>query len=248
MAKAEPTTKICSNCGRHVRSTSHRMCGNCYRIWRRDNSPPNATCEVCGKEYYRRTSASPNGRTCSRECHAAWKRGRDQHNQPTDGATLVERICEWCRRSFTVEKRQVDKGFGRFCSLKCNGARWAAPRLFISCERCGSSFEFLPNRVFLTGGRYCSRQCYQATRREERLAPEGDRGRTYRSFRDGWVAEQRACERCGSRHDRVLHHRVRSRERPELLFDPLNLEVLCRSCHARRHGELGHMRIPEAAA
>jgi preprotein translocase subunit SecA len=27
------------------------------------------------------------------------------------------------------------------------------------------------------------------------------------------------------------------------LFDPNNLVVLCRSCHTRCHGELGHMRV-----
>jgi len=247
MAETNPTTKTCRTCGREMSALRRGFCANCYRIWQRDNAPPNATCEVCGREYFRRSSASPSGRTCSRECYATWKRGRDQHNQPTNGATLVERVCEWCGCAFTVEQRQVDKGLGRFCSLRCNGARRATPRLFIACERCGRAFEFLPNRVFLAGGRFCSRRCYQATRHEERLSPEGDRGRTYRSFRDGWIAKQETCERCGSRHDLLVHHRIRSRERPDLLFDPLNLEVLCRSCHTRCHGELGHMRVPEVA-
>jgi len=116
-------TKICRTCGREMVVLRRGLCANCYRIWQRDNEPPNATCEVCGREYFRRTSASPNGRTCSRACYAAWKRGRNQHNQPTDGATLVERTCEWCGRLFTVEKRQIDKGFGRFCSLQCNALR-----------------------------------------------------------------------------------------------------------------------------
>jgi hypothetical protein len=99
------------------------MCGNCYRIWQRENFPPNATCEVCGRDYFRRPCASPSGRTCSRECFAIWKRGRDRHNRATDGALPVLRRCEWCGEGFSVEKRQVDKGFGRFCSVKCSALR-----------------------------------------------------------------------------------------------------------------------------
>jgi 5-methylcytosine-specific restriction endonuclease McrA len=181
------------------------------------------------------------------ECFAVWKRGRDNRNRLTEGGILLHRTCEWCGRPFTAEKRQVDKGLGRFCSRQCNAARRAVPRLVISCERCGKTFEFLPNRIFLAGGRFCSRRCFRDARREEKLPPEGDRGRAYRNFRDAWVAERGACERCGSQEDVFLHHRVRTRERPDLLFEPDNLEVLCRSCHTRHHEEMGHMRVPEVA-
>ena len=136
MAETTSPTKTCSSCGREVRDPSRGMCGNCYRIWQRENFPPNATCEVCGRDYFRRPCASPSGRSCSRECFTVWKRGRDWHNRPTDGATLIDRSCEWCGRPFAVEKRQVDKGFGRFCSLECSNGRRAVPRLLISCERC----------------------------------------------------------------------------------------------------------------
>ena len=117
------TTKTYRTCGREVSATHRGLCANCYRIWRRDNFPPNATCAVCGRGYFCRPSASPNGQTCSRECFAIWKWGRDCHNQQTDGSTLIERICEWCGRSFFVEKRQIGKGFGRFCSVQCSAIR-----------------------------------------------------------------------------------------------------------------------------
>ena len=249
MAETKPAPRTCSTCGRTVRSTRRGMCSNCYRIWQRDNFPPNATCETCSREYFRRPSASSNGRTCSRECYAVWKRGRDQHNQPTEGATQVDRACEWCGCSFTVEKRQINKGLGRFCSLRCSGARRAVPRLVMACEWCDADFEMLPNRVFFVGARFCSRDCWKTARRSRRVARESGRDdRAYRRFRDAWLAEARACERCGSSTDLLLHHRVRTRERPDLLYAPDNLEVLCRSCHSRHHNEMGHMCIPEAAA
>lgn len=111
----------CKVCGRMVTGLSRRMCGKCYRVWQRDNFPPNAVCEVCGKLYFRRPSASPRGRTCSRDCFRIWKVGRNQHNRPTDGAIQIERVCEWCRKKFNIEKRQADKGYAKFCSSRCYG-------------------------------------------------------------------------------------------------------------------------------
>ncbi len=249
MAETTPTTKSCSTCHRETRGTSRGMCANCYRIWQRVNLPANATCEVCGCAYFRRPSASPKGRTCGRPCFVKWKQGRNQHNEPTDGATLLLRECEWCSAEFTVEKRQVDNGLGRFCSLQCNAARRAVPRLKVDCEWCGERFLLLPNRTFYGCGRFCSRHCYECARRAARLPREADRSdRTYRRFRDELLAGAKGCERCGTSLDLMLHHRIRTRERPDLLFTPSNLEVLCRSCHTRHHGDMGHMRIPETAA
>ena len=115
--------KTCRTCSRDVPSLSRGMCGNCYRIWQRDHAVPNATCAVCGREYHRRSSSRPGGQTCSRECFAKWKVGRDCFNRTTDGAELIERECERCHKAFRVERRQLRKGFGRFCSLQCNALR-----------------------------------------------------------------------------------------------------------------------------
>lgn len=249
MTETTSSMRTCTTCGRGSRAAHRGMCSNCFRVWQRDNSPPNATCDACGRRYFRRRCAAGNGRTCSRRCYAVWKRGRDRHNRPTDGATLVERSCEWCGHSFSVEKRQVDKGLGRFCSASCNGARRAVPRLVMVCEGCDAEFELLPNRIFLTRGRFCSRGCWRAACRAGRVAPETDRDeRAYRRFRDAWLAGARACERCAATTDLMLHHRVRTRERPDLLFAADNLEELCRSCHTRHHGLLGHHQPPERAA
>lgn len=249
MEATTSTTKTCSTCARETRSTHREMCANCYRIWQRDNFQPNATCEVCTRAYYRRSGSRATGKTCGRGCFKQWKLGRDQHNQPTDGATLVTRGCEWCSKEFTTEKRQIDKGFGRFCSLQCNAARKAVPRLAMNCDWCGGRFHLLPNRLFFGCGRFCSRPCYRRACEAARLPPEANRGeRSYRAFRDGCLARAKGCVRCGTTADLVLHHRVRTRERPDLLFAPENLEVLCRSCHTRHHNEQGHTRIPSEAA
>lgn len=121
--EATTTTKTCSACGRERNGSWRGMCANCYRVWQRDNFPPNATCESCGRAYHRRSGSRASGRTCSRKCFVTWKVGRNQLNEPTDGAVLVARDCEWCGDGFTVEQRQLDKGFGRFCSTECSGMR-----------------------------------------------------------------------------------------------------------------------------
>ena len=121
--EAATTTKTCSACGRETRSTHRAMCANCYRIWQRDNFPPNAACDVCDRQYFRRPGARTNGRTCSRSCFSKWKQGRDCFNRTTDGSVEIERRCEVCSKQFTAEKRRVARGMGRYCSLQCNAIR-----------------------------------------------------------------------------------------------------------------------------
>ena len=115
--------RSCSRCGRARSSLQRGMCPGCYRLWQRDNFPPNATCAICGRSYFRRACASPHGRTCSRACFAAWKVGRDQHNRPTDGATIIVRTCPVCGDAFEAVKRQVRRGLGLYCSLQCSAIR-----------------------------------------------------------------------------------------------------------------------------
>lgn len=47
------------------------------------------------------------------------------------------------------------------------------------------------------------------------------------------------CENCGTRlppSDLVLHHVKTRKERPDLLLDRDNMELLCPRCHNIRHG------------
>ena len=237
--------EVCKECGREVRIHARGMCGNCYRVWQRDNFPPNATCAVCGRRYYRRPCRRRGGETCCRACFKVWKRGRDQHNRPTDGAQLITRRCEWCDRPFEVEKRQVDKGLGRFCSIQCSATRQTVGRLRCVCQWCGETFDLRQDRVFYNSGRFCSRSCLLEAKRDAKLPREPPRGSAYKRFRGEWVSRVGHCEICGVTDDLCLHHRIRTRERPDLLYDAENLQVLCNACHTRVHAEAGHMTVPE---
>lgn len=115
--------KTCIDCLRSVPSTHRQRCPNCYRIWQRDNAPPNATCEVCARAYFRRPGSRQGGRTCGRACFAMWKRGRNAANEPTTGGQLVPCTCRWCGKPFETPQRLVARGGGLYCSLVCNGIR-----------------------------------------------------------------------------------------------------------------------------
>ena len=243
----------CQSCQRDVRQIHRGMCSACYRTWRKENAAPNAKCENCGRPFF---SASPRRHVlCSRECFRFWKVARSADNEiipnrvrpPINAEGGVRLICEYCEISFAVFPYELGRQ-PRFCSTKCSAARRAVPRTILSCDHCGGIFRYLPNRLLLVPGRYCSRVCFEEARRINRLSREGDRGRAYRQFRERLVEQAGSCRLCGNHADLVLHHRTRSRERPDLMFAPDNVEVLCRACHTRVHAKQGHYRLPEVAA
>lgn len=243
----------CESCQREASQLRQGRCGACYKAWRKENAPPNARCEHCGRAYF---NASPRKHAlCSRDCFRAWKVGRSSTNdiipgrpRPITGPDgMVALACEWCGGEFRILPYELERQ-PRFCSLQCNAARKAVPRAILECDHCGTRYRLPPNRLLLVAARFCSRECFEEARRLHKLAREGDRGRSYRRFRDEQIAAAGRCARCASTCDLVLHHRVRSREQPDLLFERSNLEVVCRSCHTRLHGREGHFRLPEVSA
>lgn len=235
------SAKTCADCSRDVRQLHRGRCGRCYARWRKFNAPPNAACAVCGVAYFRRSSASPQGQTCSTACFAKWKCGRDQHNQPTRGAEAVTQTCAWCARPFEAVRRHVTRGGGVYCSIACSSARRAVPRGQLTCQNCGGAFEKIVGRLFFVGARYCSRACHQEWQSAHRVEKEAARSRAYRRFAQAEIRRRGGrCSVCESREDLALHHLTRTRERPDLLFDRDNLAVLCRSCHTKTHNHEGH--------
>ncbi len=45
------------------------------------------------------------------------------------------------------------------------------------------------------------------------------------------IAKRPICERCDRKPSEVVHHKLRRKDRPDLAFDPDNLEALCIGCH-----------------
>ncbi len=200
----------CQDCQRERRSLQRGRCGACYKAWRRNNAPPNVVCERCGRAYFEQ---APKRHTlCSRACFAAWKLGRNGHNELTDGAKQVVRTCLWCGRLFGVEQTLVARG----------------------------------------GGRYCTTRCWGIARRKDptRSSSPENSWRQWRGFlkvRDALLhAPGSSCVRCGeirTHNNLVVHHRVPPKGNPALLFEPTNLELLCRRCHIAEHRARGDLRV-----
>lgn len=240
----------CASCSREVQDTHRGLCGACYKRWRKWNETPNVACEWCGREYF---DPAPRQHTlCSRPCYRAWKIGRTNSNEPiaarnrppvdADGKVVLK--CVHCGASFRVRPYEL-KRHPRYCSLACNAAVKIIPRIQLTCERCNKQFRFLPGRLRWGFGRFCSRKCFKTARKENKLPREPDRGRAYRRFRDQLLSQVDHCAECGRQENLVVHHRIRTRERPDLLFALENIQVLCRGCHTRRHASQGHLRVPK---
>jgi hypothetical protein len=111
----------------------------------------------------------------------------------------------------------------------------------LTCERCGAERQVKPYRL-RAGRRFCS---YSCSGRVNGLLVKRRLGAENANFKGDaagrWAMHKRAikikpiegpCERCPS-PGQVIHHKD---ENP-WNNDISNLELLCRSCHARHHAQ-----------
>lgn len=220
------TCIVCSRTFYKPPSIPAKACSNdCAKVLRRQNAgrprlAQSQTCQVCNVTFYKPPShlAAWPGRTCSRKC-AAVLRWKDR----------VDRTCEQCGKPFKVRHDQVAKGFGMYCSNKCNGA--AFKRLVdADCAHCNATFQ-VP-LLFKQSGRllFCSKECWADTPERKRL--EGTCPPYKSSY---WSTKQRRewtdtkCTKCGSTNRLELDHII-----PRFMGGPTtreNSQTLCRSCN-----------------
>ncbi len=63
----------------------------------------------------------------------------------------------------------------------------------------------------------------------------------YTEFRESILERDgNACVRCWSKDHLEIHHKIHRVSRPDLIFDPSNVETLCRSCHRREEANRRH--------
>jgi Mor family transcriptional regulator len=63
----------------------------------------------------------------------------------------------------------------------------------------------------------------------------------YKQFRAAiFSRDGNACVRCWSREKLDIHHKIHRITRPDLVFDPANVETLCHSCHMREEANRKH--------
>lgn len=109
------------------------------------NRVPNATCEHCGKPYYRRPSHT-NSRHCSMACRLVAKH-----------TPAVTRTCRHCGRSFSTNPAKP----ADYCSVSCfNSATKRRPETI--CPMCGRSFHATNADQVC-----CSRTCANLARQKQ---------------------------------------------------------------------------------
>lgn len=112
----------------------------------RQSTKAEVTCQHCNSVFHVKASWAKDRKYCSRAClHAS---GRT----PCD--------CLGCGKSFSVQKNQLDRGEGKYCSKKCflTAITTAQAR---RCLRCGADFTASLRDVTEGGGKYCSVKCYR---------------------------------------------------------------------------------------
>ena len=152
-------------------------------------------------------------------------------------------ICPVCSREFAQVQKEIERGNGKVCSLRCASVRAAAARrkkaearrVEVACANCGASLRRAPSRV----GRYnfCDRACKEKAQKVGGISgiqpPHYGTGRS-RYRKKALERGEIVCARCGySKVPGILevHHIDRNRENANIE----NLIILCPNCHAEDH-------------
>jgi len=160
----------------------------------------------------------------------------------------IERICNQCGNEFNAPLKEVNRGWGKFCSRKCSldngrnkmGQIAKSRRLKLDCTTCGKSFSRTRSKAknSIHGTHFCSRRCKDAGQRIDsgiEMVRPPHYGSTLTNYRSiAFRSYDARCNRCGfSEEARILvvHHIDRDRSNN----DASNLEILCPNCHALEH-------------
>lgn len=154
----------------------------------------------------------------------------------------VTRTCETCKLTFEAPQREVNRGNGRFCSLKCSAVRpRKEKKANNTCALCGRSFYRAESKKSgsKSGLLFCCRTHKDAAQRIggiKAIQPvhygTGKGHDAYRALAFGNLPHR--CRECGyKRIPDVLHvhHKDGNRDNNALS----NLEILCPTCHTEHH-------------
>ena len=153
----------------------------------------------------------------------------------------ISRICETCNLAFDADQKEVNRGNGRFCSLRCSARRQKASTKVPNCKcaNCGASFYRNASKQKLSkhGFHFCSRKCKDQAQRiggidEIRPSHYSSGVGVYRQIAKRHYMME--CSGCGyNKHEDVIqiHHRDANRANN----DPTNLIPLCPTCHVEVH-------------
>lgn len=122
-------------------------------------------------------------------------------------------------------------------------------KITVACAWCDKEYLVWPYRVRETKYFYCSKECKAAHWSQEYTGENAFnwKGGEWKRLADkrGWTRYKKTrcvalerdkyqCQLCGSKEKIVTHHIIPVKERPDLIFDPNNLIILCDWCHCNK--------------
>jgi len=149
------------------------------------------------------------------------------------------RKCEICGQLFYAKPFHIKKGWGKFCSAKCQYQSFKKG-ITTRCLICEKDVYRSPNRFehSKSGNFFCSKSCQTIWRNKEFS------GNKSKLWKDGWSTYReviskstlfKKCKMCGEQDLRVLavHHIDKNRKNYKID----NLVWLCHNCHHLVHSD-----------
>lgn len=157
--------------------------------------------------------------------------------------------CKKCGEKFYAKPFWVKKGYGNYCSPKCQHEGKRSGKL-ISCDTCGKEIYRSISKLARSKSKkfFCCKTCQTKWRNQtfigEKHANWKHGKNSYRSVLERHKVPK-SCRLCGSKDVRVLetHHIDKNRKNNNLS----NLVWLCRNCHFLVHhhkDELEKLMVP----
>ncbi len=151
---------------------------------------------------------------------------------------MIKKKCRICHKLLWVKKAHAKKGWGKYCSKKCQGKAQVNGRS-IPCEHCGKVVYRTPKDFRRSRSKkfFCSKRCHCIwENRHKRYGPNAPNWISgEKSYKAVLIRAKiiRQCSSCGLKDQRVLvvHHKDRNRKNNGVK----NLEWLCMNCHYLEH-------------